>query len=136
MLDMASINVISFRKVWQHLLTQCYHSQNCFNPIHIFTNIFPQDQFLYHFINILMSEVNLCIYLAYLMPLSRVQIIYCWIIGWTENKDRNGCERKWPWPDLMYYPGIWLEGLGKNLKNLSQDNSSHSRHFPNIQQGC
>jgi hypothetical protein len=24
--------------------------------------------------------------------------------------------RKWPWPDLKYYPGIWLKALRKPQK--------------------
>jgi len=29
---------------------------------------------------------------------------------------------KWPWHNLRYYPGIFLEGLRKSTKNPSQDN--------------
>jgi len=29
----------------------------------------------------------------------------------------KGCERKWSWPNLRYYPGICLEGLRKTTKN-------------------
>jgi hypothetical protein len=28
----------------------------------------------------------------------------------------EGCGRKWPWPNLRYYPGICLEGLRKTIK--------------------
>jgi hypothetical protein len=36
----------------------------------------------------------------------------------------KGCGRKWSWPNLRYYPGICLEGLGETTRNLSQDNRS------------
>jgi hypothetical protein len=34
----------------------------------------------------------------------------------------KGCGRKQSWPNLRYYPGIFLEGLRKTTKALSQDN--------------
>jgi hypothetical protein len=33
----------------------------------------------------------------------------------------KGCGRKRSWPNIRYYPGIFLEGLRKTTKNLSQD---------------
>jgi hypothetical protein len=30
----------------------------------------------------------------------------------------KGCGRKQSWPNLRYYPNIFLEGLGKPTKNL------------------
>jgi hypothetical protein len=30
----------------------------------------------------------------------------------------KGHGRKWSWPNLRYYPGIFLEGLRKNMKEL------------------
>jgi hypothetical protein len=32
--------------------------------------------------------------------------------------------KKWPWPNLKYYPGIYLEGIRKNMKNLCKDSRS------------
>jgi hypothetical protein len=29
----------------------------------------------------------------------------------------KGCERKWSWPNLRHYTGIYLEGLRKTIKN-------------------
>jgi hypothetical protein len=37
------------------------------------------------------------------------------------------CGRKQSWPNLEYYPGIYLEGLRKTTKNLSHDNRSPDR---------
>ena len=31
------------------------------------------------------------------------------------------CELKLPWPDFMYYPGCWLEGLKTSTKTLGLD---------------
>jgi hypothetical protein len=39
-------------------------------------------------------------------------------IKWMMNRKVHG--RKWPWPNLRYYPGICLEGLRKTMRNLSQ----------------
>jgi hypothetical protein len=33
----------------------------------------------------------------------------------------KGCGRKRSWPNFRYYPGIFLEGLKKTTKNLSQE---------------
>jgi hypothetical protein len=33
----------------------------------------------------------------------------------------KGCERELWWHNLRYYPGIYLEGLKKTTRNLSQD---------------
>jgi hypothetical protein len=30
----------------------------------------------------------------------------------------EGCGRKQSWPNLRYYPNIFLEGLGKTTENL------------------
>jgi hypothetical protein len=38
----------------------------------------------------------------------------------------KGYERKLSWPNLRKYPGIFLEGLMKTMKNLSQDSRSLS----------
>jgi hypothetical protein len=35
--------------------------------------------------------------------------------------------RKRPWPNLKCYPGIFLDGLRKTTKNLSQDSRSAGR---------
>jgi hypothetical protein len=29
----------------------------------------------------------------------------------------KGCGRKWLWPNLRYYPGIFLEALRKTIKS-------------------
>jgi hypothetical protein len=34
------------------------------------------------------------------------------------NDDWKGCERKRLWPNLRYYPRIFLEGLRKTMKDL------------------
>jgi hypothetical protein len=39
----------------------------------------------------------------------------------------QGYGRKRSWPDLRYYPGIFVEGLRKTTKNLSQESRSLSR---------
>jgi hypothetical protein len=39
----------------------------------------------------------------------------------------NGCARKRSWLNLMYYPGIYLEGLRKTTTNLSHDSQSPGR---------
>jgi hypothetical protein len=33
----------------------------------------------------------------------------------------KGYGREWSWPNLRYYPGIFLEGLRKTTRNLLQD---------------
>jgi hypothetical protein len=33
----------------------------------------------------------------------------------------KGFGRKWSWPNLRYYPDIYLEGFRKTMENLSQD---------------
>jgi hypothetical protein len=33
----------------------------------------------------------------------------------------KGFGRKWSWPNLSHYPGIYLEGFRKTMENLSQD---------------
>jgi hypothetical protein len=38
--------------------------------------------------------------------------------------NQKGYGRKWPWPNLRYYPGICLEALRKTMKNLSQSSWS------------
>jgi hypothetical protein len=43
-----------------------------------------------------------------------------WILNWIR------CERKRSWPNLMYYPGIYLEGLCKT-RNLHQCSRSPDR---------
>jgi hypothetical protein len=45
--------------------------------------------------------------------------------GWMMNW--KGFERKRSWPNLRLYPGIFLEGLRKTMKNLRQDIRSPSR---------
>jgi hypothetical protein len=39
----------------------------------------------------------------------------------------KGREGKRSWPNLRYYPGIWLEGLMKTTKNLHHDSRSPGR---------
>jgi hypothetical protein len=39
----------------------------------------------------------------------------------------KGLGKKRPLPNLMYYPGIHLEGLRKTTRNLSEDNRSAGR---------
>jgi hypothetical protein len=41
----------------------------------------------------------------------------------------KGCGRKWSWPNLRYYLGIFLEGLRNTTKVLSQDNRSLRREL-------
>jgi hypothetical protein len=53
----------------------------------------------------------------------------------------EGYGRKRSWPNLRYYPGIYLDGLRKATKNLSQDIRSRSRDLnlgsaPNMKQEC
>jgi hypothetical protein len=36
----------------------------------------------------------------------------------------KGFGRKQSWPNLRYYPGIYLEGLRKTMKNLSHYSQS------------
>jgi hypothetical protein len=36
----------------------------------------------------------------------------------------KGYERNRLWPNLRYYPGIYMEGLRKTTNNLSQDSRS------------
>jgi hypothetical protein len=45
------------------------------------------------------------------------------------NDELEGCERKWLWPNLRYYPGICLKGLRKTMKPLDQDSHSPGRHL-------
>jgi hypothetical protein len=50
----------------------------------------------------------------------------------------KGFERKRSWPDLRYYPGIRLEGPGKNHEKLWQDSRSPGRDLnpgPGKQEG-
>jgi hypothetical protein len=43
----------------------------------------------------------------------------------SENdKVSKGCGRKGSWPNLRYYPSIFLEGLSKTTKNVSHNNWS------------
>jgi hypothetical protein len=39
----------------------------------------------------------------------------------------KGCGRKRSWPNLIYYPGIYLQELRKPTKDLSQGNRSPGR---------
>jgi hypothetical protein len=39
----------------------------------------------------------------------------------------KGFRRRQSWPDLRYFPGIYLDGLRKTTKNLSQDILSPGR---------
>jgi hypothetical protein len=41
--------------------------------------------------------------------------------------NRKGCGRKRLWPNLRYYPGIFVDGLKKTMKNLSQNSWSPGR---------
>jgi hypothetical protein len=36
----------------------------------------------------------------------------------------NGCRRRRSWPNLKHYLSLYLEGVRKTTKNLSQDNRS------------
>jgi hypothetical protein len=36
----------------------------------------------------------------------------------------KGCGRKWSWPNLRFYLGIFQEELRKTMKNFSQDSQS------------
>jgi hypothetical protein len=42
------------------------------------------------------------------------------MIGWMIVKD-DELERMWSWPNLRYYPSIFLEGLKINHEKISQD---------------
>jgi hypothetical protein len=45
---------------------------------------------------------------------------------------RKDFEMTWSWPNLRYYPRIFLEGLGKTTKSLTQDSQcSYPRFEPN-----
>jgi hypothetical protein len=46
--------------------------------------------------------------------LSCGEISYC-IMSW------EGCGRTWPWLNLRYYFGMYLEEMRQNAKKLSQD---------------
>jgi hypothetical protein len=39
----------------------------------------------------------------------------------------KGCGKKQLWPNLRSYPGIYLEGLRKTMKTLSQDSQFPGR---------
>jgi hypothetical protein len=41
----------------------------------------------------------------------------------------KGCGRKWSWPNLMFYPSIFVEGLRKNTENLNFDIKSVCQDF-------
>jgi hypothetical protein len=43
--------------------------------------------------------------------------------------DWKGCGKKRSWSDFRYYPGIYLDGLRKTTKDLSQDSRSPGRDF-------
>jgi hypothetical protein len=47
--------------------------------------------------------------------LAAQRCMICWLMNWK----RRG--RKRQWPNIIYYPGIFLQGLSKTTKNLSQD---------------
>jgi hypothetical protein len=52
----------------------------------------------------------------------------------------KGFERKRSWPNLRYYPGIYLEGTEKITKHLSQESRCLGRDTNpgplNTKQGC
>jgi hypothetical protein len=50
---------------------------------------------------------------------------------WEEWIGKN-VEKKQPWPNLRYYPGIYPEELRKTMKNLSQDIWSLNPEPPNM----
>jgi hypothetical protein len=41
-------------------------------------------------------------------------VAYCVIVYF------EGCGRKCPWPNLMYWPGFYHKGLGKTTENPGQ----------------
>jgi hypothetical protein len=43
------------------------------------------------------------------------------------NYEMKWCGRKRSWPNIKYYPGIFLEKLRKTTKDLSQDMRSTDR---------
>jgi hypothetical protein len=45
------------------------------------------------------------------------------IINW------KGCERKWSWHNLRYYPSTCLDGLRKTAKSLDQDSQSPGQYL-------
>lgn len=60
------------------------------------------------------------LFVVYLKTLSVAKVIWCrikggkWIFNW------KGCERKWFWPNLRYYPVIWVKRLRKTRINLAR----------------
>jgi hypothetical protein len=44
-------------------------------------------------------------------------------------KDWKGCGRNRSWPNLLYYSGILVEGLGKTTKNISECSRSQGRYL-------
>jgi hypothetical protein len=62
------------------------------------------------------------LFIVHLTTLSVDQTIQRRMIGWIMNWEEY--RRKWSWLNWNYCPGICLEGLRKNINNLSQNSRS------------
>lgn len=59
------------------------------------------------------------VYILFNNVISNLEYMVSKIGWWVMNQ--KGCETKWSWPYLWYYPRIYMEELRKITKNLSQD---------------
>jgi hypothetical protein len=83
-------------------------------------------QYIYRF-NFYTTGVRNLLFASQLEIAIRCQYLILWrrVVGWLRNN-----ERKRSWPNLRYYPDIFLKGLRKTTKNFVQ----YSRSLRNASQ--
>ena len=75
-----------------------------------------------------MTNKSVYLFLVYYTTLSIAHhTTYLWELRVIHEKWAASCRRMQSWPNLRYYLGIWLEGMGRNRINLSWEQVFESR---------